>query len=197
MQMSHKCEVIIEPAFCFFAAASLLIIPINWLAAWFLAAAVHELCHCLVLLLCHARIYDITIRISGARIETDALTTGIEIISAIAGPLGGFALCLLSEFFPRIAVCALIQSAYNLLPLFPFDGGRILSCLLVHILGDRRGMQWMGVLETAFLIILVVLAFWVSFVLQFGVLPLLCVMLLTLRSGKLKFPCKAGKQIVQ
>lgn len=197
MQTLGKCSVTIKPGFCLFAAATLLIIPIEWVFSWFLAAAFHELCHCLTLFLCCIPIHSIDIDLTGAKINTASLTAGKELVCALAGPLGGLSLCLLSSLFPRLALCALIQSVYNLLPLYPFDGGRILSCLFFSIMGHKKGEKWMGLFEMVFMILLVLLALYLAFSLRLGLLPLVFVLFLFLRSGKLKFPCKAGKQIVQ
>lgn len=197
MQNLHDCRINIKPAACILAAISLLVFPVRWVIAWLTAAVVHELSHIIALHLCRAKIYSITIGMSGATIETETLSNGDEMISAAAGPVGGLAICFLSGIFPRLSLCALIQSTYNLLPFFPFDGGRILSCTLMELLGSRRGEAVMQAVETLSITCVLVGIFLLTFKFRLGLYPILFALLLFLRSGILKIPCKAGKQIVQ
>ena len=53
-----------------------------------------------------------------------------EFLSAMAGPAAGFLLVLLFPWFPRIAFSALVQSLFNLLPIYPFDGGRVIRSIM-------------------------------------------------------------------
>lgn len=53
-----------------------------------------------------------------------------EALCALAGPVGSFSVVLLAEYFPEAALFGLVQGLYNLLPVYPLDGGRILRCLL-------------------------------------------------------------------
>jgi Zn-dependent protease len=99
------------------------------LCSAFFAASVHELCHIAALYLCNTSIHCIRIDLGGATIVTAPLPPLQELLCAAAGPLGSF-LCLLTvRKFPLFAFCGLIQGMYNLLPLYPMDGGRVLRCL--------------------------------------------------------------------
>ena len=69
-----------------------------------------------------------------------------EAICALAGPLGSFSLLLISEYFPEAAVCGLIQGAYNLIPVYPLDGGRLMRCLL-----PRKICRWTEMIFLIFL----------------------------------------------
>lgn len=110
-------------------AAALLILPLKLLCAAFLAAAVHEGCHLMALKLCHAGVQRIRIGLGGARIEASPLPPLQELLCALAGPVGSF-LCLLPcRWFPLLALCGLTQGLFNLLPVYPLDGGRILYCI--------------------------------------------------------------------
>ena len=109
----------------------LLILPLPWLAAIFLAAIIHELCHLIVLKLCGIRVYQIHIRKHGAEIETEALSPLQELLCAAAGPAGSFLCLIFKEHFPILALCGLLQGIYNLLPIYPLDGGRIVHAFTV------------------------------------------------------------------
>ena len=108
----------------------LLLLPLRWCFAMAAASAVHELFHITAVRLCAGRINRMCIRFGGAVIEADIMKQGRELLCILAGPLGSLCLVLLCRFLPEIAVCALLQSAYNLLPLPYLDGGRALRCIL-------------------------------------------------------------------
>ena len=106
-----------------------LILPLQWLIAMVLAAAVHELCHLICLKLCGISVYGIHVGLHGAAIQTAIVSPAQELLCAAAGPLGSFLCLIFARFFPLLALCAFWQGIYNLLPLYPFDGGRMLHSL--------------------------------------------------------------------
>ena len=111
-------------------AVLLLILPLQWVIAALLAATFHELCHAFAILLCGGSIDCISVSGRGAVMSTKPLTVTREVLCAIAGPVGSFLLLLLARWLPRTAVCGAVQGLYNLLPLFPMDGGRVLRGLI-------------------------------------------------------------------
>lgn len=117
-------------ASCLFWALLLLVLPLNWLVAAFLAAAWHELCHYSVLRLLGGRVEGFRLGVMGAVLDVSDLTPRGEFLTALAGPLGGFLLTFLWRQFPRLALCAAAQSVFNLLPIYPLDGGRALRSSL-------------------------------------------------------------------
>ncbi len=112
----------------------LLVLPPAWAMGALLAACVHELFHLTAVLICGGQALSVSILPFGARLETTPLTPVKEALCALAGPLGSFLMLLTAEQFPEAALCGLIQGAYNLLPIYPLDGGRILHCLLPQAL---------------------------------------------------------------
>lgn len=126
MGQTLNLEVDIRPGAVIFAALGLLLLPIRWLAAILLAGVVHELCHILFMLIQNIRIHNIRVGISGTVIFTESMSTLQELICAAAGPAGSLCLLILLEVYPELALCGLAQGLFNLLPLYPSDGGRIL-----------------------------------------------------------------------
>ena len=119
-----------SPCSYFLAAMLILLLPIRLLTAVVLAAAFHELCHLVALAAFSSPIYGIRIKPTGAVIRTDPLSPVQELVCAAAGPMGSLLLLILSDMFPLLAFCGLIQGLFNLLPVYPLDGGRILRQLL-------------------------------------------------------------------
>lgn len=110
-------------------AFMVLVLPLRWLFAAAMAVLVHELCHWLALKALDIEVIGVTVRSGGIRMKTEPMTSGKELICALAGPAGGLVLLLFIRWIPRIAVIALVQSAFNLLPMYPLDGGRALRCI--------------------------------------------------------------------
>lgn len=124
--MARRVEVEITPGACISWALMLLILPLRWVLGVILAAAIHELWHYAAIRLCGGDVFGIRIRAGGAVMLTAPQTGGRELLCAAAGPFGSFSLLLAAKYLPVTAVCGLVQGMFNLLPLFPLDGGRIL-----------------------------------------------------------------------
>lgn len=119
------------------------------LAAIIIAATVHELAHIITIYVFGLKIKGIQAELSGLRIDYVGLaSTRQNVIIATAGPLVGIMYGVLFikmdsplnvEFIHLSAQLSLIYSAFNLLPLMPLDGGRILSELSALYFGQNRG----------------------------------------------------------
>ena len=111
-------------------AAAVLLVPAKLLFSAVLAAAVHESFHLIALALCGVKIHGLRIGTGRAVIETAPLPANLELLCTAAGPAGSFLCFALARHFPLLGLCGFIQGMYNLLPIYPMDGGRILLCLL-------------------------------------------------------------------
>jgi stage IV sporulation protein FB len=131
----------VSAGFCIMLSMMLLITPFPWLIAMITAAIFHEFCHWIAIRSFTATPSGLHLFSYSARITLPELSAGKELLCALAGPLGGLALFLLARWFPRLALCAMAQSVYNLLPIYPLDGGRALSCLLQMITSPPRAAK--------------------------------------------------------
>ena len=186
----------VDVSACLMGAFLLLTLPLNWLLSALAAAAFHELCHGAAILLLGGRVWGVRIGAGGAVMETEPLSSGKELVCALAGPAGSLLLVLMFRVFPRVAVCALVQGAFNLLPVFPLDGGRALRCALTRICP-----KWANLIaiwaEWGTIGILGALALTFTFYWKLGMLPLTAVTLLAIKAFLRKRPCKLTRFGVQ
>jgi Zn-dependent protease len=112
----------------------------------FLSVFLHELSHSLVARQQGVRVLEIRLHVFGgtSELEAEPPTPRAEILIAIVGPLTSFALAALSYGLGRsvaelpwafaltgfLAAVNFIVGAFNLVPGFPLDGGRVLRALL-------------------------------------------------------------------
>ncbi len=162
----------VSPFACIMLAMMLLILPIKWIFAALVAALIHEAFHAAAILICGGRIDTVAFGSGGAVMEACQMSRGKELLCSLAGPIGGLIMILFARWLPRIAVCAAFQSFYNLLPVYPLDGGRALRCgteILIPKYADRicGCMEWLALAGVS------VLAVYGCFCLKLGVMPLL------------------------
>lgn len=185
-------------AFLFIVSSvALLVIPLPWLAAWFLAILIHELGHYIALRICTIPVYAIRMKLWGVQMNTGPMSAGQELICSLAGPLCGFSLLLFAKHIPRVAVCVVVQSCYNLLPLYPLDGGRGVRCALQMLCSADTSVLVEKIIRYGCFCTLGILGIIATFVLKLGSVPILLVFWILCKNGNLKTPCKDAKQIVQ
>jgi len=159
-----------------------------WLAALF-AASVHELFHLAALWLLGGQVIQLRLGICGAKIVTLPMSRGREVLCALAGPVGSFTLLALASHYPLAALFGFMQGAYNLLPIYPLDGGRIFRGIFSE--------AFCAAAETFSLVILWGLGFWLLNVCNtafFALFPAVTTTVLMLRR---KYPCKETNFAVQ
>lgn len=126
----------VEPLAWIWWAAMILLVPGNWLLSAAAAACIHEAGHILSLLLLGGKVRGIRLGPLGAVIEGEGVSGPAAAVCTLAGPLGSFLTLLLLRPFPMLAVCGFLQGCFNLLPVYPLDGGRILAYLLERLVPD-------------------------------------------------------------
>lgn len=181
--MDRRIEI--SAACCILWALLLLVLPPGLLLAAAVAAAVHEFFHAAAVRLFSGRILALRIGAGGMVMETTPLLPWQTVVCTLAGPAGSFLLLATVRWWPWLALCGFIHGCFNLLPLDPLDGGRVLGCLL-----EMWGMEWMQKwIEGAVLLLLFLLAVW----LRMGLSPIAVWCVLAMR----KIPCKDARFGVQ
>lgn len=131
-------KIEITPAFLAFLCAFFYFDPAGSFFPFLLAATLHEAAHLLALRLLSARVHKLCLSACGAVLQTEPLSYGKELLAAAAGPAANLLLALLfakrAPIFALVNLCLLL---FNLLPLYPLDGGRILRAALLLLLPVR------------------------------------------------------------
>ena len=193
MHSRYSNYITVSAGIYFALALLLLTLPLKWLLAAIISASVHEMCHIAMIKFLGLRIFSIRIGIYGAKIQTESMSYTREILCALAGPVGGLFLLPLARWIPRIAVCAAFHSLYNLLPVYPSDGGRALRCGIKLLAPIETAEKICSIIETCFLTFVTLLGFYGSFVLHLGFYPALIAFILVSRKLRLKIPLQTGR----
>ena len=173
----------------FFAALLLLTLPLDWIIAVMTAAVFHELCHILTLYFLKGNINSIKVQPGGCVIESSRIGEWAQFFSILAGPLGSFALLFLCRAAPKIAICGLFQGLYNLMPVLPLDGGRMLR-LLLYSACPERAEKVMTVVAFGICLVVTFAAVWLTATDSFGVFPLIFSLIWNIKYLPRKIPCK-------
>lgn len=162
-----------------YLALLVLLCPLRWLIAGGVAAVVHELGHSLAVRCCGGKLSGFRLSIFGAYLNAAHLSTVQEILCILAGPLSGLVLLVFIRIFPRLAICGALQSLYNLLPIYPLDGGRLLRCSFLLMGVTERTCRRV---ESGVSILLILVGIYGTVILGVGGLPLLAAVLLVLKA---------------
>lgn len=128
-----------------------------FVVALFASIVLHELGHCLMARRYGIETSDITLYVIGgvARLQRMPRSAGPELLIALAGPAVNLAIAVvlfamigLASFagVPSLLLSMLLSTnlalaVFNLLPIFPMDGGRVLRALLSGWIGRLRATE--------------------------------------------------------
>lgn len=161
-------------------------------AAFLTAAALHELGHCLALRLLGIRVRGLTLGGEGGVLCADLTGELREAWAVFAGP--GMNLLLYACFRclqPEFSLCNLLLAAYNLLPVYPLDGGRLCRLILPRLFGPA-GETACLILSHLVLAAAVLCGIYATCVLHLGLLPCVAAAVFLLRLGS----CQTGRRMV-
>jgi len=193
MRRRDNCAIRFNPAFLLSAAFALVLLPLKWLFTWGFAILVHEVCHIICIKAMKQRILAITFDGAGAIIEAEPMLPLKELICALAGTIGALLLLLFSTQFPMLAICALIQSAFNLLPYYPLDGGRALYNLILILSDEMRAAQVTKCVSFIVIILLLVFSLIMQIQYRCGIVPMCLTILLFFKSNKCNYSLQTAQ----
>ena len=174
-------SITFSAGFCIMLALAILLIPVSWLVSVLAAAIVHELCHHLAIRFMTGSWASTRLLFHSARIAIPDLSAGNEAFCALAGPAGGMMLACLWEYFPKLAICGLMQSIYNMIPVYPMDGGRVVRILLSLFCTPPVVRAIMNCIAILFRIVCLLVGVYFWWFLKLGFLPMLFSVLICIR----------------
>lgn len=178
----HKPRLVVLPHAYWALSVGLLLLPLKLVIAWIISVFVHELFHYIALKICGIQVFAIKIGLWGTKMETESLSNGEEIFCAIAGPIGGFCLLVFVRIFPLLAVLGCLHSIYNLIPIFPLDGGRVIHCIISRYTSKSEIIKiWY---DRVVILVLLLLSIILSLRLSLGLMPIVLVAIIAFRNGK-------------
>lgn len=129
--------------------------------------------------------------------ESSPMPSWQELVCILAGPAGSFFLLLLDDFIPKTAICGLVQGIFNLLPLYPLDGGRALYCLCKMIFPEAQADRICSMVKKCILCLIMCAGIFGSILKKLGFLPAFISLILLSRVIDGKNSCKEGNLRVQ
>lgn len=170
-------------AFC----VCLLLLPLKLILAWYISVLIHECFHYGAILLTGGQVGHVQIGLSGVKLQTSSMNHWQEMLCAAAGPVGGILLFVLFlKRIPMLAVFGLIHCLYNLIPLYPLDGGRVLHSLVGIIFKGRYYEAITSVMDSSLSILLLGCIIFLVLRFALGPVPLLLVVGMIFNNKKAK-----------
>lgn len=156
-----------------YAVLMLLVLPLRWVIAVMVAAVWHELCHMIAVKLCGGTLQSVSIDTEGAVMECVPMKPFREVVCILAGPLGSILLLCFAKWFPVTALCGCCHGLYNLLPVYPLDGGRALKAIMIAYMTPKRAERICLITAYVVMALMVSLALIGAFVYDLGLFPML------------------------
>lgn len=120
----------VTPGFAIWLGLLICLDPAGLILPFLAAAAVHEMGHLICMRCAGVAVRKLRLSMVGASLETGSMTNRQELCCAAAGPLANLLTGVL--FFRhsiRFGLLSGLLALFNLLPVWPMDGGRIVSAL--------------------------------------------------------------------
>lgn len=189
-----RTKIDISPSFVAFLCVYYYLNPANTFFSFVFSVFLHELGHMIVLWLFRAKIHTLRLTAFGAAIVTEPLGYKRELVAALGGPAMNLLLLVAAaNRAPMTTLVNLCLFSYNLLPIYPLDGGRILRsalllCLPVRVAGVTE--RFIGALCSCTLLFF---AIYLTCVCQVGLWPLLALAIISLRTSEVISPKRRKK----
>jgi Zn-dependent protease len=103
----------------------------------------------------------------------EPLTPWQELLCASAGPAGSILLLVFLHDFPELSVCGIAHGIYNLLPVYPLDGGRCAYSICRLIFRKDSARHAFNLVQYLCLLLITIRCLCLFFSHKPGILPLL------------------------
>ena len=170
--MDERC-LVIRPGFPVMLCLLVCVGGLRLVLPFLTAAALHEAGHLLALALLGIPIRQLELRAAGAVIRAELRGEVREAWAVLAGPAVNLLLaggCF--RLWPALSLCSAILFCYNLLPVWPLDGGRLCLLLLPRLFG-QAGYVLCQLLRGGTTLAVLAAGIWGTCVLHLGLLPAL------------------------
>lgn len=153
------------------------------------SAALHEGGHLVAMRVLHVPFYGMELHGTGAVIHTGNTSPGKEALCAAAGPAVNLLLFMLTfRYLPGMALANGILLFWNLLPLYPLDGGRLINIAIAALFGVMAADRISRALNLLLAITVTAFGVWQTCVCHTGLYPCLFASLFLCKAANT--PCK-------